>query len=85
MEEGDKVARLPKLKVKWFLESFSEETIDLEQAKYRLPLGPPYALSVMLDGQRINSYEELVQLATQDRYKDNEFLEVVVLTPIGGG
>ena len=79
------MARSPKLKVKWFLESFSEETIDLEHAKYRLPLGPPYALSVMLDGQRINSYEELVQLAAQDNYKDREFIEVVVLTTIGGG
>jgi len=79
------MAESPKLKVKWFLESFKEETIDLEHAKYRLPLGPPHTLSVMLDGQRINSYDELVQIANQEGYKDKEFLEVVVLTPRGGG
>lgn len=79
------MSELPKLKVKWFLESFSEATIDFEKAKYSLPFGPPYTLSVMLDGQRINSYEEFVQLAAQDCYKEREFLEVVVLTPRGGG
>jgi len=79
------VPRLRRLKVKWFLDSSSEETINLEQAKYCLPLGPPYNLLVIFDGQRINSYEELVQLASQDCYEGKEFLEVVVLRPSGGG
>jgi len=79
------VSGLRRLKVKWLLESTSEEVIDLEQAKYRLPFGPPYNLSVIFDGQRVSSYEELVQLASQDRYEDKESLEVVVLRPAGGG
>ncbi len=76
---------LSKLKVKWLLESSREETIDLEQAKYHLPFGPPYSLLVILDGQRINSYEELIQSVSQDCYKGKEFIEVVVLRPSGGG
>ena len=33
----------------------------------------------------INSYQELIQLAIQDRYKDKEFLEVILEPVIGGG
>ena len=41
---------------------------------------------IVAEGQVIKSYEELVQLATQDSYKDKEFLEVWLLAvEIGGG
>jgi len=41
---------------------------------------------VMLEESIVHSYEQLVQLASQDEYKDKEFLKVELLPPpIGGG
>ena len=40
----------------------------------------------MVEGSLVRSYEELVQLASQDDYQDKEFLEVeLLLTSIVGG
>ncbi len=79
------MSELPKLRIKWFLEPYRETTIDFEKAKYSLPFGPPYSLSVIFDGQAINSYDEFVQLATDKHHRDKEFLEVAVIVPVGGG
>jgi hypothetical protein len=39
-----------------------------------------------VEGEMINSYEELVQLARQDRYKGNKVLNVaLVVADISGG
>jgi len=79
------MSKLPKLRVKWFVEPFRETTIDFEKAKYSLPFGPPYNLSIIFDGQVINSYDELVELTNKEHNRDKEFLEVVVVIPRGGG
>ena len=75
--------KLPKLKVKTFPGYSSEEVRDFEQAK-DLPF---LDVLIFVEGQRINSYEEFVQLAAQDSYTDKEFLEVMVLSAglIDGG
>jgi len=79
-----KMPKLPKLKVRTIRElELVEEVLDIEQAKY-LVLATAH---VLVEGQRIISYEELVQLASQEMYRDREFLEVILL-PIevaGGG
>ena len=76
--------KLPKLKVKrtW---NPVEETHDLEQAR-NLLFNRGTDMLVIVEGQMVNSYEELVQLAAQDAYKDKESLEVVMtpLWPAGG-
>jgi len=74
---------LPKLKVKWW--GRWEGIIDFDQSKSFLPFGRPYPVSIVVEGQSISSYDELVQLANQDRYKDKEFLEVAVIMLVGGG
>ncbi len=74
---------LPRLKVKGFTKGIKEEIINFEEAK-----NFPYTdYFVFLEGHRINSYEEFVQLATQSCYKDREFLEIFVsnLGAIVGG
>lgn len=68
--------KLPKLRVKTFPGGSSEETHDFEQAK-DLPF---LDVLIFVEGQRINSYEELIQLAAQDSYRDKESLEVMVLS-----
>ena len=76
------MSKLPKLKVKRTFGYPLEETRDFEQAKYF-----PFCqhIIIMVENQVINSYEELIQLASQDSYQDKEFLEVTILPLIGGG
>jgi len=78
------MSKLPKLKVRrtW---NPVEETHDLEQARHLL-FSRGVEMLVIAEGQVVSSYEELVQLAAQDAYKDKESLEVVMtpLWPAGG-
>jgi len=76
------MSQLPKLKIKLPLGSLSEDVCELEQAKYRLNFDDGVLL---VEGQTVHSYDELVQLANQDNYKNKEFLEVVLLQVIEGG
>jgi hypothetical protein len=76
------MSQLPKLKIKLPLGNPSEDVCELEQAKYRLNFDDGV---LMVEGQTVHSYDELVQLATQDNYKNKDFLEVVLLQVIEGG
>lgn len=40
---------------------------------------------ILLDGQRVKSYDELVRLVAQDKYQDKEFIEVDAILFISGG
>ena len=69
--------KLPKLKVNRIPFGYSdEETYDFEQAQ-NFPYGQ--GTFVVVGGQEIHSYVELVQLASRDDYKDKEFLEVILI------
>ncbi len=76
------MSKLPKLKVRGFSWDASEEIRDFEQGKY-LPFCEH--ICIVVEGEVILSYEQLVQLAAQDEYKDKEFLEVELLPLTGGG
>ena len=79
------MSKLPKLKLKKPYGYPFEEIRDFEQAKDVL-FSQGGEDIVVAEGQVIKSYEELVQLAAQDSYKDKEFLEVWLLAvEIGGG
>ena len=77
------MSKLPKLKVKRFFGYPNEDICELEQAKYRLNYGGEVV--VMVEGLVVTSHEELVQLATQDNYRNREFLEVVLIPELIGG
>ena len=71
------MSKLPKLKVKKTPFGYSdEETYVFEQAK-NFSYGQ--GSFVMVEGQVVNSYEELVRLVNRDDYKDREFLEIVLV------
>jgi hypothetical protein len=74
--------KMPKLKVNGLGWSNSPELVDFEQARYF-----PYCndLIITVEDQVINSYNDLVQLASAGTYKDKEYLEVVFLPMIVGG
>jgi hypothetical protein len=75
------MSQLPKLKIKLPLGYPSEDAFELEQARDRLNFNDGIFL---VEGQRIHSYDELVQLATQDKYRNKEFLELELLLIEGG-
>jgi len=78
------MSRFPKLKIKRPCGYPAEEIRDFEQAKHFLFSYGPNTF-VIVEGRVINSYQELIQLAIQDRCKDKEFLEVILEPVIGGG
>ena len=78
------MSNLPKLKLKKSFGYPFEEIRDLEQARYFLFSYDTDAV-IVVEGQIINSYEELLKLATQDQYKDKEYLEASLLPAVVGG
>lgn len=82
-----KLSKLPKLKVKWWSLGCAEEetTCDFEQAK-DIVFGKNTTTLVFAEGEMIDSYEELAQLAAQNQHKAKETLNVTLLVAgIGGG
>jgi hypothetical protein len=74
---------LPKLKIKkqaW--QSGEEEIQDFEQAR-KFPFDTDFV--VVAEGQQINSYEDLLKMAGQEKFKNKEFLEVIFIPMIVGG
>lgn len=78
-----KMTKLPKLKVQGFRSDVSEEIRDFEQAKL-FPFSH-HDLVVVVEGEVVNSYEDIVQIVAQERYKDKEYLEVAFVPMIEGG
>ena len=77
------MSRFPKLKVThWMDGQASQEMIDFEQAPHFLF---NYDVVVAVEGEVIRSYEELVQMASEARFRDRDFLEVHMETMITGG
>ena len=75
------MSRLPKIKIK--LPGYSiEEVCELEEAKDRLNFGGGI---IMVEGQMVHTYDELVIIVTQDSCKDKEFIEVKLVLPFSGG
>jgi hypothetical protein len=76
------MSRLPKIKIKFPSGNPDEYICDLEQAGEYLDFESGIFL---VEGQGIHSYDELVRIVTQDKYKDAEFIVVELMQPIVGG
>lgn len=59
-----------------------EDICKLEEAGYLFGLD---GRIVMVEGQRANSYDDLVRLANQDKFKDKDLIDIVLLPAIAGG
>ena len=79
------MARLPKLKVEWWYLERSGETATYELKETEKAIFTHPSLFLLVDGQRVNSYEELLQLTSQDSYKNRELIEATALMQISGG
>ncbi len=72
---------MPKLLVKVFGDP-GEDICELEDAKYLLDFG---SRIIVLDGQDVRSYDELVKIVLQEKYRNQELIEVVQLPAIERG
>lgn len=74
------MSKLPKMKIiKWNGEEVIQEIEDWKSF--------PFAIDdlVMVEGQEIYSYDELVEMASKEPFKNQEFLDVRVMPFIAGG
>ncbi len=88
------MANSPKLKIKNHFKKPLEEIIcDLSEGQEILSEYLPEnyktmmlnAVIVAVEGKLIHTYDELLQIANQDFYKNKAFLEVVIHPAFGGG
>ena len=72
---------MPKLLIRVFGDP-GEDMCELEEAKYLIDFS---SRLIVIDGQQIRSYDELAQIASQEKYRNQEFIEVVQVPAITGG
>ena len=72
---------MPKLLVKVFGNP-GEDIYELEHAKYLFDFANQI---IVIDGQNVRSYNDLVKIVSQPKYKDQEFIEVVQVPAVSGG
>jgi hypothetical protein len=72
---------MPKLLVKFFGDP-GEDVCELEDARYLIDFTDRI---VVVDEQEVRSYEELVKIVGQEKYRDQEIIEVVQIPAITGG
>jgi hypothetical protein len=59
-----------------------KDVYELEQARHVLNFDDSL---VIIDGRQVRSFDELAQIVTQEKYQDNESVEVVLLPAVEGG
>ena len=72
---------MPKLLVKFFGDP-GEEVCELEDARYLIDFTDRI---VVVDEQEIRSYNELMKMVGQEKYRNREIIEVVQIPAIMGG
>ncbi|MBN2321932.1 MAG: hypothetical protein JXR49_22830 [Acidobacteria bacterium] len=72
---------MPKLLVKFFGVP-GEDVCELEDARYLIDFTDRI---VVVDAQEVRSYEELVKIVSQEKYRNQEFIEIVQIPAITGG
>jgi hypothetical protein len=70
------VSAVPRIKVMLPNCYPDEGTFELEQARPRLNFDGG---TFLVEGQYVKSFDELVKLTSQDKYKDREYIEVAVV------
>jgi hypothetical protein len=72
---------MPKLLIKAFGDP-GEDICEPADAKYLFNVANQL---IVIDGQLVRSYDELVKIAAQEKYKDQELIEVIQIPAISGG
>ena len=72
----------PRLKIKLPKGNPGEYICGLEEARNVLNFDEGIFI---IEGQGVHSYDDLVNIVTQEKFKNNEYIEVEWLYMIGGG
>ena len=75
---------LLKLRVRLPSDHEAQDVYSVEEARYRFNWGRDPFL-VVVEGQVVSAFEELLDLVRQDRFKGREFIEVEVQPLLAGG
>jgi hypothetical protein len=67
------MSQSPKIKIMLPANYPEEDAFELEQARYRLNFDGG---TILVEKQKVRSYDELVQLAAQDKYKNQKYIEI---------
>ncbi len=78
------MSKTPQLRIKLPCSTVPEEICDLEQAERRFNWGHESFL-ILVENEIVSSYDELVRLSQQDRFKSKEFLTVELQPFLAGG
>jgi hypothetical protein len=79
------MAKLPKLKVTWYSRNPEDETICGFEEANDLVFSHGLDVLVFVEGQMVSSYEGLLRLATEDRFKNKDILKVTLVSVVAGG
>ena len=77
------MSELPKLKIK--IPHWHGDKEIIRGWKDAEKLFTQFKGTVVVEGEIVDSHKELVKLASQEPFKDREFLEVTILVAIAGG
>ena len=72
---------MPKLLIKVFGDP-GVDMCELEEAKYLIDFSSQI---IVIDGRQIRSYDELAKIASQEKYRNLEFIEIVQVPAVTGG
>ncbi|HTY61204.1 MAG TPA: hypothetical protein VMG30_03000 [Acidobacteriota bacterium] len=72
---------MPKLLIRVFGDP-GEDMCELQEAKYLIDFSSQI---IVIDGHQIRSYDELAKIASQEKYSNQEFIEVVQVPAVTGG
>jgi hypothetical protein len=72
---------MPKLLVKVFGDP-GEDICELKDAQYLFDFAGQI---IVIDGQNARSYDEFVEIVSHEKYRNQEFIEVVQIPAITGG
>jgi hypothetical protein len=72
---------MPKIKLRYFGDP-DGDICELEEVRYLFDF--PYRI-IVVDGQAVNSYDQLVQIVSQKKFSGQEFIEIVQVPNIEGG
>ena len=79
------MSELPKLKVNWYSSNPEDETTcNFEEAK-DLVFSHGLDVLVFVEGQMVNSYEDLSRFVAQNHFQNKETLHVVLVSVVAGG
>ncbi len=71
----------PRLMIK-YVGNLTGEIAELENARNLLNFEEAI---ILVEGQNVHSYDELVQIVSQERFMDKDLVEVMLIPSIQGG